>query len=186
MSSGNHVFLVRNLTLIQATIDGKQEQQKSAKGIKDAPQWSSTDLGSYTSCHWGCASFYYHCLVLSRFFYPWDFGWCVHPPHMASHFWPQTRPWGIANLLQDYRLVSKSWKEMAKTNLVWQPFVWPKLMWQLLLCQHRGLDRTKFHDIWYLAPFHCGIDPCWVWMEGVWPFAFHIHTTTEVGKECSR
>jgi hypothetical protein len=38
MSSGNHVFLVRNLTLIQATIDGKQEQQKSAKGIKDAPQ----------------------------------------------------------------------------------------------------------------------------------------------------
>jgi hypothetical protein len=38
MSSGNHVFLVRNLTLIQATTDGEQEKQKSVKGIKDAPQ----------------------------------------------------------------------------------------------------------------------------------------------------
>jgi hypothetical protein len=38
MSSGNHVFLARNLTLIQAIVDGKQEQQKSIKGRKDVPQ----------------------------------------------------------------------------------------------------------------------------------------------------
>ncbi len=135
MSSGNHVFLVRNLTLIQATTDGEQEKQKSVKGIKDAPQWSSMDQGSCTSCHWSCTSFYCHCSILLRFFYPWNFGWCVHPPHMASHFYlKQDHEELLISSKITYWFLSLG-RRWLRPILYGVPFVWPQLMWQLFFCQ---------------------------------------------------